>query len=311
MTRRPALLLLTATLSLGCLARHYRSTPRVATVGGDPVVQFMRRGRFPSATRPPMVALSRHSDPPRGRERLIALTAPAPRAYAIGLLDRFEIVNDDAGGVSFVVTRCALTQVAAVYRRSVEGRDLTFENSGALWRDTLVLRDVQTGSLWSAATGAALVGPLAGRRLTPIPAVYTTARAWSRAFPTSTYMDLGKSTSIPFLMRLYGASPWQGMSGVRTSDRRHDPKDEFLSVAVGDEAFAFTEERIRGQRRLREVIAGRTIEVEWDDRLEAPRARLAAEERPVVPMYWFALDRHFETVRIAGPPALSPGVSAP
>lgn len=295
----PALLLLAGTVSFGCFASQYRSNPRVATVGGDPIVQMMGRGKLPSATRPPMVALTRHSDPPRGTQRLVALTDPGPRAYPIGLLDRFEVVNDAAGDLSYVVTRCALTQVAAVYRRRVEGRDLTFENSGALWRDTLVVRDAETGTLWSAATGVALVGPLAGRRLDPLPAVYTTARAWGRAFPDSTYMDLGRSTSVPFLMRLYGASPWQGVSGIKTSDRRHEPKSEFLSVALDEEAFAFTEELIRKRRRVTTELAGQALEVVWDDRLEAPRARLGDEHRAIVPMYWFALDRHFETVHSA------------
>lgn len=255
-----------------------------------------------------MVELSRHSDPPEGKQRVIGLTEPSPRAYPIGLLDRYEVVNDVAAGRSHVVARCALTQITAIYDRRVDGRDLTFENSGALWRDTLVLRDTETGTLWSAATGAALHGALAGRRLTPIPAVYTTARAWSRAFPDSTYMDLGLSTSVPLMLRLYGASPWQGISGVKTEDRRHSPKQELLSVGLGEDVFAFTEEEIREGREVRSEIGGQSLSILWDERLEAPRARISAQEWPVVPMYWFALDRHFENVVTpgAGAPASSP-----
>lgn len=292
-----SVLLLSAFLGAGCFASHYRSNPRLATVGGDPIVQMIEPGKLPSATHPPMVPLSRHSDPPAGRQRILALSAPVPRAYPIGLLDRFEVVNDSAGDVPYVVVRCALAQVAAVFSRDLDGRVLTFENSGALWRDTLVLRDLETGTLWSAATGVALTGPLASRVLPPIPAVYTTARAWQRAFPDSTYMDLRESTAVPFLMKLYGASPWQGVSGRKTTDRRHHPKAEFFGVVVDDEVFAVPEELLREQKLVRAEIGGQPLTMSWDERLEAPRAHISGVERPALPMYWFALSRHFETVR--------------
>jgi hypothetical protein len=306
--RAAPVILLAGLVSLGCLASHYRSNPRVAAVGGDPIVQMKPVGHFPSATRPPMVELSRHSDPPEGNQRIIGLTEPSPRAYPIGLLDRFEVVNDVVGGRSYVIARCALTHITAIYDRRVDGRELVFENSGALWRDTLVLRDTETGTLWTAATGAALFGPLSGRRLTPVPAVYTTARAWSRAFPDSSYMDLGHSTSVPLMLRLYGASPWQGISGVKTEDRRHAPKRELLSVGFGEHVFAFTEEEIREGREVRSELGGQSLSVAWDERLEAPRARVSEEEWPVIPMYWFAIDRHFENIRTpgAGAPVSSP-----
>jgi len=294
------LLAATGLLLLGCFASQYRSNPRVAIVDGDPIVQMKPLGKLLSANDPPVVSLARHSDPPEDRERLIGLIEPNPRAYPIGLLDRFEVVNS-AGEPPFVVVRCALTHVAAVYERRLADRLLTFDNSGALWRDTLVLRDRETGTLWSAATGAGLFGPLAGKRLPAIPAIYTTVEAWRRAFPESLYMDLGEPTSVPLLMRLYGASPWQGVFGIKTDDDRHQPKKEFLSVGDKEEALAFTEEDIRRGHRLGAVLAGETISVEWDSRLRSPRAYSFGEsgrrERPVVPMYWFALDRHYEIVR--------------
>jgi hypothetical protein len=206
--------------------------------------------------------------------------------------------------------RCALTHVAAIYDRNVDGRTLTFENSGALWRDTLVVRDRETGTYWTAATGAALFGPLAGRRLSPIPAAYTTAAAWRRAFPESRYADLGLPTSVPFSMKLYGASPWQGVSGVKTSDNRHAPKKEFLSVALGRETLAFTRGEIRRRGAAEATLGGRPIRIEWDADVEAARAWIGeGEERreiAVVPMYWFALDRHFDAIRTL-PEAPAPG----
>lgn len=309
MRRLAASAILLAALTVGatgCMAFGYRTKPRIAIVGGDPLVQMAPAAKFRSAVDPHKVLAAHHRDAPAGRERVVGLEVDGQAfAYPIGLLDRVEVVNDGNGAVHWVVARCALTHVAAVYDRTLQGRLLTFENSGALWRDTLVLRDRETGTYWTAATGAALSGPLAGRRLQPRPAVYTNAAAWRRSFPDSRYAELGISTSVPLMMRVYGASPWQGISGVKTTDRRHRPKEEFLSVAAGRETLAFRTSEIRRRGVVESSVGGEELRVEWDSRLETARAwargdsarERARRELAVVPMYWFALDRHFDEVK--------------
>lgn len=301
MTARPArAALLSALLAISCFSSRYRSEPPIAVIDGDPLVQMKPEGHFPIATRPTFVPAAGHSDAPRRRERVLGLaTTAGPRAYPIGLLDRFEVVNDRAGDRSFVVTRCALTHVAAVYDRRVGARELTFVNSAALWRDTLVLRDRETGTYWTAATGRALTGPLAGKKLEPIPAVIARAGDWERAFPSTLYLELERRTSVPLMMRVYGASPWQGVSGARTEDRRFGAKRELLAVVRGSEALAFTAEEIRRRGSAVASLGGEAVSIRWDAAVAAPRAYRVSgrgEELPVVPMYWFALDRHFERV---------------
>ncbi|HYV41404.1 MAG TPA: DUF3179 domain-containing (seleno)protein, partial [Thermoanaerobaculia bacterium] len=221
-----------------------------------------------------------------------------PRAYPIGLLDRFEVVNDAVPELSFVVARCALTAITAVYDRRVGNHVLEFQNSGALWRDTLVLRDRSTGTYWSAATGRALHGPLAGHRLRPIPAVVTRAGDWQRVFPASLTMDLDKDTSEPLFMRIYGASRWQGISGTKTADPRHKPKEEVFAVGEEDEALAFTAGEIEAAGGVETTLRGEPISIYWDAALEALRAYgPEGDERAVVPMFWFAASRHYARVK--------------
>jgi len=296
-----AAVLLLGVLAGGCATSGYRTKPRIAVVDADPIVQMMPPGTMRSVTDPRKVSASDHPDLPRGSARVIGLERGTQAiAYPIGLLDRVEVVNDRDDAGAWVVARCALTHVAAVYGRTVDDRVLTFENSGALWRDTLVLRDLETGTYWSAATGVGLSGPLAGRELAPLPAVLTTVEAWRRAHASSRYPDLGLSSSVPFLMRVYGASPWQGVSGEKTRNTLHPPKREFLSVAAGRETVAFESEEIRKRRSLEVTIGGERLAIEWDPRVAAPRAWEGTgpgrRERAVVPMYWFALDRHFDSV---------------
>ena len=266
---------------------------------GDPIVQMRAPDSFPVVLKPSLVTPRQHSDPPDEDSRVLGLSVGAvPRAYPIGLLDRFEVVNDAVPGLPFVVARCALIGIAAVYDRRAGGQTLEFRNSGTLWRDALVLQDRATGTYWSAATGLALHGPLAGERLRPVPAVLARASDWNRAYPASLYMDLDKDTSEPLLLRLYGASGWQGISGEKTADPRHRPKETVFAVAEEGEALAFTAGEIEAAGRVDTAVHGSPVSIRWDAALEAPRAyRPDGEERAVVPMFWFAAARHYARVR--------------
>lgn len=301
MNRRafPAFLLAAAAAAgAGCLTHQYRSKPRVTMVDGDPIVQMKSPDAFPAVVKPSLVDARQHSDPPDEDSRVLGLAVGAvPRAYPIGLLDRFEVVNDAVPGLPFVVARCALIGVAVIYDRRAGGHVLEFRNSGTLWRDGLVLRDRETGTYWSAATGLALYGPLAGERLRPVPAVLARVSAWEKVFPASLYLDLDRDTSVPLLMRLYRASQWQGLSGRKTADSRHRPKETVFTIAEADEALAFTAGEIEAAGRLDTAIHGEPVSIRWDAALSAPRAsRPDGTEMAVVPMFWFAAARHYARV---------------
>lgn len=299
--------LLASLLGAACFVHRFRDSPRVATVAGDPIVQMERDGELRSVERATMVPLARHTKRPDEDDRVLGISiGGSPRAYPLGLLDRFEVVNDQVGEDPFVVVRCALTGVAATWDRRVGGRTLLFESTGALWRDTLVFRDRTTGTYWSAATGLALLGPLAGERLSGIPAVVTRGDRWDEVHPDSLYLDLGEKTTAPVLMKFYRISPMQGVSGEKTSDRRHKPKAEMLAVEAGEEVLAFTARQIESLNQVEVELSGERLTIEWEPALAAPRAFTGSgAERPVVPMYWFALDRHFARVRTL------PGTAAP
>ena len=254
---------------------------------------------FRSVDRATMVPLARHTRRPDEDDRVIGIAFEGQaRAYPLGLLDRFEVVNDEVSDTSYVVVRCALTGIAAAWNRRIGGRTLLFESTGALWRDTLVFRDRETATYWSAATGLALAGPLAGQRLSGIAATVTRGDRWDEVHPDSLYLDLGEKTTAPILLKIYRISPMQGVSGEKTADLRHKPKEEMLAVESGDEALAFTAAQIERRERVNADFAGERLTIQWEADLAAPRAfRSDGSERPLVPMFWFALDRHFATVR--------------
>ena len=70
---------------------------------------------------------------------------------------------------------------------------LVFQVSGKLWQRSLVMRDLQTGSLWAHLLGECMEGPLKGKTLTPIPAAITSWKEWKTAHPNTTVLSLKRS----------------------------------------------------------------------------------------------------------------------
>jgi hypothetical protein len=289
-------------LLTACKTSGYATKPRVAVAGGDPVVAMTDSRHMSSLDHPTYVTVKQQHDPPFRDEKVLGMALTTPRMYPIGLLDSHEVINDDADGVPYVVARCALTDFTGALDRRVAGRTLTFENSGALWRDMLVLRDKETGTYWSPATGVALAGPLEGERLRLLPGtVVTTADAWEELVPETVCLDTGEMSSVALQLKLYGASSMEGLSGEKVADKRYAPKDRVFVVAEGKDAVAFSAEELRKRKTATVPLAAESLLLEWDAAARSPRAYrltgVAREEKPVIPLYWFAAVRHFPNVR--------------
>lgn len=80
-----------------------------------------------------------------------------------------------------------------VYAREVEGKTLTFQVSGMLWNQSLVMRDVETGSLWSHILGECMEGPLKGKTLRNVASVMTTWHEWRKTHPETVVLDLSRT----------------------------------------------------------------------------------------------------------------------
>lgn len=68
-------------------------------------------------------------------------------------------------------------------RPTIDGEPTTFGVSGMLWRDSLILYDRATRSLWSQLLGEAVVGPEKGTTLEELPSEQTTWGDWRSRHP--------------------------------------------------------------------------------------------------------------------------------
>ncbi len=100
----------------------------------------------------------------------------APRAYLFDKMGQQTAINDELGGVDILVVWDRDSHLALPFSREVDGQSLTFEieDDGEF---PFSLVDEQTGSVWSI-HGVATEGPMAGARLTQVPAHNSFWFAW-------------------------------------------------------------------------------------------------------------------------------------
>ncbi len=93
----------------------------------------------------------------------------ATRAYPKRLLAFHHVVNTTIGGDPVLVSWCSVKEAPAAYRADLEpGKGLTFRVAGFA-DGNILLEDQETHTWWSQSTGEAIMGPLAGRKLTGLP----------------------------------------------------------------------------------------------------------------------------------------------
>jgi Protein of unknown function (DUF3179) len=267
-------------------------------------------GESPSLNEPPMATAGDFADAPDGPTVLVGLESVSPpRAYPVGVLGRAEVLNDRAGSLPLVVTRCPLAGVITAFDRRVGKRTLTFINSGALWHDTLVIEDCETGTLWSVGTGEALAGPLSGQQLERLPTVITEAECWRLLHPDSLYPVVDLPMTDPLLLSLYRAVPFPaGVSGRRTRDHRYEAKQLVWAVLGTSEAIAFSSDELRGRGGVAVFVEGSPLCIDWDSALDTPEAESRGSPIPVVPVFWFALRSYYTRILALPDPSPAAGI---
>lgn len=162
-------------------------------IEGSTAVRSVPKDAVPTIDNPPFVRGSAASFM-QPDEMVIGVAGEAgARAYSTWLLNRYEIVNDRIGADPIVVTWCPLCYSGAAYVRVARGRELTFGNTGMLWRENLVLYDRETESWWSQLAGRAIRGEMHGAYLDRYPATVMSWKQWVEIYPETEV--LSKRTS--------------------------------------------------------------------------------------------------------------------
>ena len=129
-----------------------------------------RRGSFPTINEPRFVPATTRVDVGPLEPVLSVSINGDSRAYPLRMLLFHELVNDVVGGVPILVSYCPLCNSGVVFDRRLDGKILTFDNTGRLRHLDMLVYDTATESWWQQFLGEAIVGELTGRRLDVVPA---------------------------------------------------------------------------------------------------------------------------------------------
>jgi len=186
-----------------------------------------------------------------GSDRIIGVVINGEaRAYPLRLMRWHEVVNDDLGGESIVVTYSGLGDASAVWRRPVVGGEpLSFGVSGLLFNSNTLIYD-QAGSesessLWSQLGGRAVAGPLAcsEAHLDLLPFDLALWSDWLERHPDTDVM-----APLPEFKRLYKRDPYHSYFGSQVLHFPVDPmppadgpgpKDRVVIVENGSQRKIF------------------------------------------------------------------------
>lgn len=176
-----------------------------------------------------------------------------------------------------------------MYDREIGGRTLSFGVSGALYRNSLIMYDRQTGTRWSHLLGAAVDGPLKGRLLEMIPHRFTSWGEWKRVHPQTLVLSPDQAPYDAY--EGYYADGQTGVLGRRREDPRLEPKEIVLGV-MSPSAKAYALRDLERLGVIRDELAGRRVEVIYDPASETAQAFQVEDGRrtrlPSTPIFWFA-----------------------
>ncbi len=147
-----------------------------------------------------------------------------------------------------------------VHARSLGDRTYTFIVSGKLWRNSLIMQDVETGSLWSHITGEALDGLAKGQRLRSFPSVQTTWAAWVGQHPETKVLKKSAAVTGSRYESYFKDPARVGIFRAQWLAEKMPGKTLVHGIVRGPHALAIADARLKG---LVSATLGETRVVLW------------------------------------------------
>ena len=130
-----------------------------------------------------------------------------------------------------------------MYASKIDQTHYTFEASGSLWQDALVLRDRQTGSLWSQISGECISGPMEGTTLVQYPAHYSNFAQFKKEYPNGRLLKKeAKGQDGSYYDEYFANKTKLGIFGRIGSFTRLEAKEKIFGIRLDNSEVAVTEE---------------------------------------------------------------------
>jgi len=194
-----------------------------------------------------------------------------------------------------------------VYARTLGGKTFTFQVSGKLWRNSLIMQDRETGSSWSHVTGRAIDGKTKGAQLEKLEAVETTWELWYAAHPDTAVLKKSEEVLASHYQEYFDDPKRMGMFRAQWLTEKMSGKTLVYGAAVGPHAVAVTDEALAGGTLVQVDLGGTPVVVSRtaDGGVRAFIKGSDGQELEsvaVTPVYWFAWSNFYPNTKVVDAP---------
>jgi hypothetical protein len=143
-----------------------------------------------------------------------------------------------------------------VYARTLGDTTYTFQVSGKLWRNSLIMEDRETGTSWSQVTGRAIDGKHRGTQLQKLEAIETTWKEWRRAHPDTKLLKKSKDVLGSHYQAYFDDPDRLGLFRAQWLAERMPGKTLVFGASLGSLSLAVTEGAFDGTGLVRAELGG-------------------------------------------------------
>jgi hypothetical protein len=169
-----------------------------------------------------------------------------------------------------------------VWESTVDGRALKFHLSG-INNQNFIMRDEETGSWWQQVTGEAIIGPLKGRHLKPVPHDEVSFKTWKREEAQGRVLRPDERVTAS---GQYAPADWEEhvarmpvTSGV-AADVRLEPRTLVVGLDLGGSSKAYPLSALQKQSPILDRLGGVAVLIVIGEDQKSVRAYQRSVEDP-------------------------------
>jgi hypothetical protein len=257
------------------------------------------RDGIPALTNPEFLTLDQ-VDYMVDEDVLVAVTSgDETRGYPVRILNWHEVVNDQIGDDSFVVTYCPLCGSAVVIEAEINGLKRNFGVSGMLHLNNVLMFDRETESLWSQFMLRSVSGSMKNTPMTWKLSEQITWADFKDKYPEGKLLSTDTGFIRPYLENPYARYNDHPRPFYYTQNPIRDDlpiKDWVWGILIGDVAKAYSVALLPDGAPIRDFVNGVELELVANQAARSVEVTVVSSGEPLdngMGAFWFAWQDFF------------------
>ncbi len=179
-----------------------------------------------------------------------------------------HLLNDVFCDQPLFISFCAACRSTMIYNPIVDGQRLTFEVLG-VHRRNMVIRDLQTGTVWQQSIGEAMYGELKGKQLEFYPYQQTTLADWINQYPNTFIAKESNNVRKSFvpkdkLMKILKKVTATFIAPGKTNLAGLPPREKIWGVQLNGQSKAYPISELKKVTAITDSIGGMEIRIHYN-----------------------------------------------